>query len=81
MDNPDDPKRDPAAADLHRLAQRWFADARQASAQDEAEVAAWAQEQRKWSQSRDGWGDWSLAGWRSSSADGDACGGDSGGCD
>ena len=73
MDNPDDPAAD-RPADLRRLAQRWFADAREASAHDEAEVATWAQEQRKWSHSRGSWGDWSFR-WSTDGESGD-CGGD-----
>jgi hypothetical protein len=79
MNDPGDTKTDPAAANLRRLAQSWFADARQASAQDDAEVATWAQEQRKWSRSRGSWSDWSLR-WSTDGDSGD-CGGDGGGCD
>lgn len=77
----DDPKKvplppSPAAPDeeLRRLGRRFFAQARQASEQDEAEIAAWKKANRKWPEI--------LAGQLGSlAADaGGSCDGDGGGC-
>jgi len=41
-----DPKR--TDQELRHLGQTWFSEARQKSLQDEAEIAAWKKEHRKW---------------------------------
>jgi hypothetical protein len=42
--------RDPSSTDedLKRLGKKWFAEARQKSAQDDADFDAWDKERRKW---------------------------------
>jgi len=55
MANPDDNGRktvrptNPADERLTGLGRRWFADARETSARDEADFAAWNRERQKWS--------------------------------
>lgn len=49
--------------EARRLARIWFAEAREKSEQDEAEVTAWKKEQRKWNSfGGDGGGDGSFGG-------------------
>ncbi len=59
--------------ELRKLAKTWFSDARQKSAQEETEVAAWYDARRKWTPL--GY----HGGSRSSDCDSDGGGGDCGG--
>ena len=59
--------------ELHRLAEAWFAEAREKSAQDLAEVEAWKKELHKWT----GFGSSGDSGtWSDSGGGGDGGGGD-----
>jgi hypothetical protein len=40
--------RPPSAEELEQLAKFWFAQARELSARDQAEIEAWKKEHRKW---------------------------------
>lgn len=58
--------------DVRRLARTWFAEAREKSNRDEAEVEDWKKEQRKWNSYGGGFSDWSG----SDDGGGDCGGGD-----
>ena len=62
----------PIEDELRRLGQSWFAEARELSAQDDAEVAAWKKELRKWTT-------YSSGGFFSFFDSSDSSGGDGGG--
>jgi hypothetical protein len=69
--------RPPSAEELEQLAKVWFSQAHALSAQDEAEIAAWKKEHRKWTHFTGSGGGISgvEAGFFSSGESGD-CGGD-----
>lgn len=59
--------------DVRRLARAWFAEAHEKSEQDDAEVATWTREQRKWNSYSDDGSSGSLG---SDDGGGDCGGGD-----
>jgi hypothetical protein len=61
--------------ELRRMAKSWFSEAREKSAQDDAEVSVWKKEIRKWTHSTDS----GSGGWFSSDSGDSGGGGDGGG--
>ena len=66
--------RGPAESRLAALAREWFTEAREKTAQEDAEFATWNKQRKKWTAGSDG-------GLFDSSSDGGDCGGDGGSCD